>query len=158
MSKHQKPNTVRVLEQAGISCSLTEYPVDEAMDAVSVARKIGAEPERVFKTLVARGDKTGVEIFCLPGNAELDLKTAAVITGNKRVEMVKTDELMGLTGYVRGGCSPVGLKKPYRIYIDETAILFDRIYVSAGLRGLQLEVNAEELAGYVHASFADIIK
>lgn len=151
-----KPNTARLLEGAEVQYVLVEYEVDDSLDAVTVADKIGAEPERVFKTLVARGDKTGVEVFCLPGNRELDLKKAARITGNKRVEMVNVDELQDLTGYIRGGCSPVGLKKPYRIHIDETAILFERIFISAGLRGLQLEVNAEDVAAFVDAAFADL--
>ena len=157
MPKSGKPNTARLLESAAIDYSLVEYAVDDVLDAVSVAAKIGAEPELVFKTLVARGDKTGVEIFCVPANAELDLKKAAKISGNKRVEMVRADELFEITGYVRGGCSPVGLKKPYRIHIDETAILYDDIFISAGLRGMQLHINAEKLAEFVGAIFTDII-
>lgn len=156
MSK--KPNTARLLQSAGIEYSQVEYSVEDALDAVTVAAKIGSEPERVFKTLVARGDKSDVEIFCVPGNSELDLKKAARLTGNRRVEMVRPDELQKLTGYIRGGCSPIGMTKPYRIHIDETAVLYQRIFVSAGLRGVQLEVNAEALAGITGAVFADLIK
>ena len=150
---------MRLLEAAGIACELVEYEVDEdALDAVSVAAKIGAEPESVFKTLVARGDATGVEVFCIPGNAELDLKKAARLTGNKRVEMVRADELRELTGYVRGGCSPIGMKKSYRTHFDEMAGAFESIYVSAGLRGLQLKAAPGDLVRFTGAVAADCIK
>lgn len=152
------PNTARLLDSAKIEYSIARYPVDDALDAVSVAGKIGAEPERVFKTLVSRGDKSGVEVFCVPGNCELDLKKAARLTGNKAVEMVHPDELPGLTGYVRGGCSPIGMKKSYRIHIDETAVLYPRIFVSGGLRGVQIEVNAEDLCSFLDARYADLTR
>lgn len=152
------PNTARLLDTARIGYELFEYEVDDAIDAVSVAEKVGAEPERVFKTLVARGETTGVEVFCIPGNFELDLKKAARITGNKKIEMVHPDELPGLTGYIRGGCSPIGMKRKYRIFIDETAAMHDRVLVSAGLRGMQLEVNGEELCDFLGADFQDLIR
>ncbi len=117
-----KTNAVRRLEALGVAHETVEYEVDEeALDAVSVARKIGADADGVFKTLVARGDKTGVVVFCIPGPAELHLKKAAAVSGNKSLEMVKAKELLPLTGYIRGGCSPVGMKKEYPTYIDETA-------------------------------------
>ena len=158
MAHGGKPNTTRLLDAAGIAYSLVTYEVDESLDASAVAAKLGADPERVFKTLVTRGDKTGIEVFCVPGDGELDLKQAALLTGNKRIEMVRADELLGLTGYIRGGCSPIGLKKPYRIHFDESVVLFDTVFVSAGLRGFQLAINGEELAGYVDATLADLTK
>ncbi len=137
---------------------MVEYEVDEeALDAVSVARKIGADADGVFKTLVARGDKTGVVVFCIPGPAELHLKKAAAASGNKSLEMVKAKELLPLTGYIRGGCSPVGMKKEYPTYIDETAQLFVRIHVSAGVRGMQLLIALDDLLRAVGASYADVI-
>ena len=158
MGKSRKPNTCRLLEDAGIEYTRVEYLDESTLDAVGVAGKIGVDAERVFKTLVTRGDKTGVEVFCVPANEELDPKKAAVLTGNKRIEMVKPVELFELTGYIRGGCSPIGMRKPYRVHLDETAILHDCIYVSAGLRGMQLEINGEKLAGFIGAELADLAK
>jgi Cys-tRNA(Pro)/Cys-tRNA(Cys) deacylase len=158
MASHGKPNTARILDAAQIEYELVEYTVDEHIDAVSVANKIGADPDRVFKTLVAKGEKSGVEVFCIPGGAELDLKKAARLTGNKRVEMVPADSLKELTGYIRGGCSPIGMKRSYRIHIEETAILYPRIFISAGLIGMQLEINAEDLSNITDATLADLIR
>jgi Cys-tRNA(Pro)/Cys-tRNA(Cys) deacylase len=153
-----KTNAVRRLEALGVAHETVEYEVDEeALDAVSVARKIGADADGVFKTLVARGDKTGVVVFCIPGPAELHLKKAAAASGNKSLEMVKAKELLPLTGYIRGGCSPVGMKKEYPTYIDETAQLFARIHVSAGVRGMQLLIAPDDLLRAVGASYADVI-
>ena len=111
---------------------------------------------RYSKTLVTRGDKNGIAVFCIPVAMELDLKKCALVSGNKKVEMIHVKELLGLTGYIRGGCSPVGMKKSYPTWIDETATLFDKIYVSAGVRGMQMYLSPIELAEFVHASFADI--
>jgi Cys-tRNA(Pro)/Cys-tRNA(Cys) deacylase len=158
MPKSGKPNTTRILQSAGIEYSLVGYEVDDSLDAVTVAGKIGSDPDRVFKTLVARGDRSGVEVFCIPADSELDLKKSARLTGNKRIEMVRPDELLALTGYVRGGCSPVGMKNPYRVHVDETAVLHDKIFVSAGLRGMQLELNPEDLVELIGASFADVAR
>lgn len=153
-----KTNAVRRLEALGVAHETVEYEVDEeALDAVSVARKIGADADGVFKTLVARGDKTGVVVFCIPGPAELHLKKAAAASGNKSLEMVKAKELLPLTGYIRGGCSPVGMKKEYPTYVDETAQLFVRIHVSAGVRGMQLLIAPDDLVRAVGASYADVI-
>ncbi len=153
-----KTNAVRILESLQLPHDVRHYVVNEdELDAISVAAKIDASPEEVFKTLVAEGDKTGIVVFCIPGNAELQLKKAAQASGNKRVEMVKTRDLLGLTGYVRGGCSPVGMKKHYPTYIDETAQLFDKIFVSAGIRGLQLHIAPADLCSAAQAEFADLI-
>lgn len=152
-----KTNAVRIIEQAGIQYSLLEYEFSEdEIDAVSVARKIGAPPEEVFKTLVARNNNSEIYVFVLPGNFELDLKKAAIVSDSKKIELISLKELLPLTGYVRGGCSPVGMKKNYPVYIDEAALLFNEIYVSAGIRGAQIKINPEELAGLVNAGFVEI--
>ena len=152
-----KTNAVRLLETREIRFRLAEYQVEEdGLDAVSVAGKIGAEPERVFKTLVARGDGGQVLVFCVPGSGELDLKKAARVAGVKKVEMVRASELLPLTGYVRGGCSPIGMRKPYPTWIDETAGLFETVFVSAGVRGLQIELAPADLASLCEAPLADV--
>ncbi|MGE5679565.1 MAG: Cys-tRNA(Pro) deacylase [Bacillota bacterium] len=153
-----KTNAIRILESQKIKHSTFTYDVnEEELDAVSVAEKVGAEHESVFKTLVTTGDKTGVTVFCIPGNMELDLKKAASASGNKKVEMIKVKELLPLTGYIRGGCSPIGMKKLYATYIDETAQLWDEIYVSAGVRGMQVKLSPQELKKLINAEFADLI-
>jgi Cys-tRNA(Pro)/Cys-tRNA(Cys) deacylase len=142
-----KTNAARILDAAGIHYELREYEVEESdLSAPSVAGKIGMPAEQVFKTLVARGDRTGVLMACIPANTELDLKALAAASGNKKVELVAVKEVLGLTGYIRGGVSPVGGKKPYPFYLDETAILFDGISVSAGVRGCQMVLAPEDLA------------
>lgn len=152
-----KTNAVRLLEQMGIEFDTVEYESNEnEIDAISVARKIGQEPSIVFKTLVARGDKTGVCVFVLPGDAELDLKKAASASGNKKIELIKLKELQPLTGYIRGGCSPVGMKKLFPTYIDELAQLYDTIFCSAGTRGMQLKINPDDLSKVVEGKFVEI--
>ncbi len=152
-----KTNAMRLLEQAGIEFETREYEVDESdLSGESVAKKVGLDPDSVFKTLVVRGDKKGIAVFCVPVTAELDLKKAAKATGDKKIEMVHVKELLGLTGYIRGGCSPVGMKKQYPTFIDETCILFDRIAVSAGVRGAQIITEPNKLAEYVGAKVTDI--
>jgi Cys-tRNA(Pro)/Cys-tRNA(Cys) deacylase len=121
-----------------------------------LAKKIGQNIEQIFKTLVLRGDKTGVFVLVIPGNCEVDLKKAAKVSGNKNCAMVQQKELLGLTGYIRGGCSPLGMKKPYPIYIHETCQLFDRIFISAGQRGLQLKLNPEDLVLMTGAIVCDV--
>ena len=154
-----KTNAMRLLDQAGIEYIAREYEVDENdVSGVHVAATAGLEVERVFKTLVARTEPGGIHVFCIPSAEELDLKKAASKTKNKRVEMIHVKELLGLTGYIRGGCSPVGMKKKYPTFIDETAVLFDAIYVSGGQRGLQIEINPEVLADFVNAEFLDLTK
>ena len=142
-----KTNVVRLLDREGIPYHLREYPVDESdFSAPHVAEAIGIPPERVFKTLVARGDRTGVLLACIPGNMELDLKALAAASGNKRVVVVPVKEVLGLTGYIRGGVSPLGTKKTYPLYLDDTADLWDLISVSAGVRGLQVLLAPGDLA------------
>lgn len=153
-----KTNAIRILESHGIKHSTFSYEYNEdELDAISVAGKIGAEPESVFKTLVTTGDKTGITVFCIPADTELDLKKAASTSGNKKIEMIKVKELLPLTGYIRGGCSPIGMKKLYPTFIDETAQLWDEIYVSAGVRGTQVKISPIDLKNLVEAEFADLI-
>jgi Cys-tRNA(Pro)/Cys-tRNA(Cys) deacylase len=142
----KKTNAARLLDAAGISYELAEYEVDENdLSVGTLAKKIGQNLEQIFKTLVLRGDKTGVFVAVIPGNTEVDLKKAAKISGNKNCAMVQQKELLSLTGYIRGGCSPLGMKKNYPIYMHETCLFFDFIFVSAGIRGLQLKLNPEDL-------------
>ncbi|MCU7495396.1 MAG: Cys-tRNA(Pro) deacylase [Ignavibacteria bacterium] len=152
-----KTNAIRILESHGIKHSTVSYDYNEdELDAITVAEKIGAEHEAVFKTLVTRGDKTGINVFCIPAVAELNLKKAALASGNKSIEMIKVKELLPLTGYIRGGCSPIGMKKSYPTYIDETAEIFEEIYVSAGVRGTQVKINPGDLKKVTGAAFADV--
>jgi Cys-tRNA(Pro)/Cys-tRNA(Cys) deacylase len=123
-----------------------------------VAEAIGMASEEVFKTLVARGDRNGVLVAVIPANTELDLKAIATASGNKKVELVAVKEVLGLTGYIRGGCSPVGMKKLYPTYIDETVILFDRVSVSAGVRGCQMVLAPDDLVRVTEAVTAEIGK
>lgn len=153
----KKTNAARLLDARGILYELAEYEVDENdLSAVTLARKIGQNIEQIFKTLVLRGDKNGVFVVVIPGNAEVDLKKAARLSGNKSAAMVQQKELLGLTGYVRGGCSPLGLKKPYPVYIDESCQLFDTIFISAGQRGLQLKLNPQDLIRVTDAVVDDV--
>ncbi len=159
MTERRKTNAARLLEQAGVRYELREYEVDEAdLSAPHVAQAIGMPAEQVFKTLVARGDRTGVVLACIPGNAELDLKALAAASGNKKVELVPVKEVLGLTGYIRGGVSPVGTKKPYPFYLDETADLWDVVSVSAGVRGCQMLVSPDDLARVTDARRCAIAK
>ena len=152
-------NAMRLLMKAGIPFETGEYDVDESdLSGVHAAAALGVEPERVFKTLVARGDKKGLSVFCIPVAEELDLKKCAAVTGDKKIEMIHVKELLGLTGYIRGGCSPIGMKKKYPTWIDETAQLFDAIYVSAGLRGQQLILSPDDLRIFVDAEYADLTR
>ena len=152
-------NAMRLLTQAGISFEPSEYPVDESdLSGVHAAAMLGVDADCVFKTLVVRGERRGVCVFVIPVAEELDLKKCAAAMGDKRAEMIHVKELLGLTGYVRGGCSPIGMKKKYPTFIDEIATLFDRIYVSAGLRGQQLIIDPQDLRTYTEATFADLTK
>jgi Cys-tRNA(Pro)/Cys-tRNA(Cys) deacylase len=154
-----KTNAARILDAAGIHYQLREYEVDEDdLSAPRVAQKITMPPEQVFKTLVARGDRTGVLMAAIPANRELDLKALAAASGNKKVELVAVKEVLGLTGYIRGGVSPIGGKKPYPFFLDETAILFDAISVSAGIRGCQMILAPDDLARVTGAAYAAITK
>ena len=159
-TKDDKTNVMRTLEQKNIPYRAFAYPHEEgvAVDGVTVAKSLGQDPEQVFKTLVTRGDKNGINVFCIPVDMELDLKKAAVVSKNKKVEMTHMKELLGLTGYIRGGCSPVGMKKKYPTFIDETCILFDEIAVSAGTRGVQVILEPQDLIRYTEATEADVTK
>ena len=153
-----KTNAVRLVQQAGIPCREAFYEFDEQdLSGVHAAQAIGMPEEQVFKTLVARGEKTGINVFCIPVCCELDLKKAAKAAGDKNMELVAVKELLGLTGYIRGGCSPVGMKKHYPTFIDETCTLWDEISVSAGARGHQMIVPPQPLADLVGAELTDII-
>ncbi len=153
----QKTNVMRMLDTAKIPYRVMEYEVDENnLAGTHIAEQIGLAYEMVFKTLVARGDKTGPVVFCIPCDAEIDLKKAARVTGNKRIEMVQVKELLGLTGYIRGGCSPIGMKKKFPTFIDETALLLDEITVSAGVRGAQLLLSTEALMAFADAKPVDL--
>ncbi|MCX6169205.1 MAG: Cys-tRNA(Pro) deacylase [Ignavibacteriales bacterium] len=153
-----KTNAIRILESQNISHTATEYESnEEEIDAISVAHKIGAEPETVFKTLVARNEKNEPLVFVIPGNFELNLKKAAVASASKKIEMIKVKELQPLTGYIRGGCSPIGMKKLFPTFIDETAQLFEKIYCSAGVRGIQINLDPTDLARITKAIFIDLI-
>lgn len=152
-----KTNALRLTEQAGIPCREAFYEFDENdLRGTHAAHAIGMPEEQVFKTLVARGERTGIHVFCIPVCRELDLKKAAKAAGDKNMELVHVKELPALTGYIRGGCSPVGMKKKYPTHIDETCILYDEIAVSAGARGRQMIVPPEALAALVGAELADI--
>lgn len=158
-----KTNAVRILESSGLSFRLAEYPVDESdLSAPAVAAKIGLPADQVFKTLAARGDRTGPFLACVPGDAELSLTKAAAATGNKSVEMLPLRELEPLTGYVRGGCSPVGTRRRLPVFLDETAQLFPEVSVSAGARGLQMILAPGDLLaavrlGNLSAEWADLV-
>ncbi len=152
-----RTNVMRLLDAAGIAYETREYPWQEDdLSGTHAAQELGMPPEQVFKTLVARGDKTGPLVFCIPVEENLDLRKAASASGNKRVEMLPLRELTGLTGYQRGGCSPIGMKKKFPTCIDETAVLFDSIGVSAGMRGAQILLNPQALADYIGAQFAEL--
>ena len=153
-----KTNAVRLVQQAKISCRESFYEFDEKdLSGIHAANAIGMPPEQVFKTLVARGEKTGINVFCIPVCCELDLKKAAKAAMDKNMELVPVKELLNLTGYIRGGCSPVGMKKKYPIFFDETCILWEEIAVSAGARGHQMILPPEALAELVSAEIVDII-
>jgi Cys-tRNA(Pro)/Cys-tRNA(Cys) deacylase len=142
----QKTNAARILDQAGISYKLIPYEVDESdLSAVTVARKVGMPPEQIFKSIVIRGDKTGVLIACIPADKELNLKALAQLSGNKKVEVVHLKEVQPLTGYIRGGVSPLGTKKKYPVFFDETVELVNGLSISAGMRGLQIFIEPEDL-------------
>ena len=153
-----KTNAVRLVEQAKIPCREAFYEFDEKdLNGMHAAQALNMPPEQVFKTLVARGERTGINVFCIPVCCELDLKKAARAAGDKNMELIAVKELLPLTGYIRGGCSPVGMKKKYPTYLDETCGLWEEIAVSAGERGHQLILNPEDLAQLVSAQLVDII-
>ncbi len=157
MKPVQKTNAARLLDAAGIAYELVPYEVDESDLAAShVAEQLGEDIEQVFKTLVLRGDRNGVFVVVIPGNMEVDLRVAARISGNKSCEMLHMKELLPTTGYIRGGCSPIGMKKPFPTFIYESCLLYDYIYVSAGIRGLQLKIAPQSLIDFVGAGIYPI--
>lgn len=153
----QKTNAMRRLDAAKISYEVLEYEVDENdLSGMHIAEQLGFPPEQMFKTLVAKGDKTGPLVFCIPVAEEIDLRRAASITGNKKIEMIHVKDLLALTGYIRGGVSPIGMKKPFPTYFHQSALSFDRITVSSGTRGAQLLLPRAELLQFLGAKTADL--
>ena len=148
---------MRILEAAGLPFGTASYEADEEfLDAVTAAESLGVEAERVFKTIVMRTDSNEICVFCVPANAEVSLKKARAAAGAREIGPVKPGELLALTGYVRGGCSPIGMKRRYRTFVDETVRLFDEVYVSAGLKGLQLKLDPETLVRAGEATVVDL--
>lgn len=157
--KIQKTNAARILDRLGIVYELLTYPVDESdLSAAHVAEATGIPLDRLYKTLVVRGDRTGIFMAVIPGGGELDLKAAAAASGNKRAEMVHLKEVFDLTGYVRGGCSPLGAKKAYPVYLDESARAHERIYISAGRRGEQIALAPGDLIRAAEAVSAQLAR
>ncbi|HEX2935395.1 MAG TPA: Cys-tRNA(Pro) deacylase [Bacteroidales bacterium] len=158
MSSINKTNAARLLDKQQITYALIPYVVDETdLSAIAVAAKLGQNIEQVFKTLVLRGDKTGVFVCVIPGGEEVDLKKAAKASGNKNCAMVPMKEILELTGYIRGGCSPLGMKKKYPTYIDESCTLYDHIFISAGVRGLQIEIAPNDLINAAECQVGDLV-
>ncbi|MDE5593995.1 MAG: Cys-tRNA(Pro) deacylase [Muribaculaceae bacterium] len=157
MANQTKTNAVRLLEKAKLSFETVPYEVDENdLAATHVAEQLGEDISQVFKTLVLHGDRSGYFVCVIPGDKEVDLKKAAKVAGAKKAEMIPMKDLLATTGYIRGGCSPIGMKKPFPTFFDESALNFDFIYVSAGVRGLQIKINPSDLIGFVKASVADL--
>ena len=155
--KTDKTTAARLLDKVGISYKLIPYEFDENdLAAQHVADSLGQPIERVFKTLVLHGDKTGHIVCVVPGNGEVDLKALAKVSGNKKVEMIAMKDLLQVTGYIRGGCSPIGMKKKFPTYFHSTATDFETIYVSAGVRGLQVEIAPVDLIGFTGGSVAEV--
>lgn len=155
--KIEKTNAARLLDKAGIEYGLIPYEVDENdLAAQHVADSLGQDISMVFKTLVLHGDKTGHLVCVVPGNMEVDLKSLAKASGNKKVEMIAMKDLLSVTGYIRGGCSPIGMKKRFPTYFHSTALTFDHIYVSAGVRGLQIQIDPSKLIKFIGATVAEV--
>lgn len=154
----EKTNAARLLDRAKIEYELVPYAVDESnLAATHVAEELGEDIATVFKTLVLRGDRQGLFVCVIPGDKEVDLKAAARVSGNKRAEMLAMKELLPTTGYIRGGCSPIGMKRPLPTYFHSTALEHERIYISAGVRGMQIAINPNDLIAFVGAEVEDII-
>ena len=153
-NKINKTNVARLLDKAGVAYELIPYEVDENdLSAVHVASSLGEDVEQVFKTIVLRGDRTGHFVCIIPGEHEVDLKMAAKASGNKKCELLPLKELLPVTGYIRGGCSPIGMKKRFPTYIHSTCLDYPYIYVSAGVRGLQLKISPQDI---IHAAQAEV--
>lgn len=157
--KINKTNVARLLDKSKIAYQLVSYEVDEYdLSAIHVAEQLGENVEQVFKTLILHGDKNGYFVCVIPGADEVDLKKASKVSGNKKCEMIPVKELLPLTGFIRGGCSPIGMKKYFPTYIHQSAELFDQIYISAGQRGLQVLLSPNDLIQEVKAITADLIQ
>lgn len=155
--KLEKTNAARLLDKAGIAYNLIPYEFDDNdLAAQHVADSLGQDIAQVFKTLVLHGDKTGYIVCVIPGNMEVDLKALAKVSGNKKVEMIPMKDLLQVTGYIRGGCSPIGMKKRFPTYFHSTATGHSKIYVSAGVRGLQIEIAPDDLIGFVQGTVSDV--
>ena len=155
--KINKTNAMRQLDAAKLKYETCTYEVDENdLSGTHIAEQIGLPFECVFKTIVTKGDKTGYTVFCIPCHKEIDLKRAAAVTGNKKIEPLHVKDLLGVTGYIRGGCSPVGMKKKFPTYFDKSAGELDRLTVSAGVRGIQLLISAEDIIKFTNATLADV--
>jgi Cys-tRNA(Pro)/Cys-tRNA(Cys) deacylase len=158
MKLPSKTNAMRILDSLGIMYEILSYPVsDEHIDAVAMAKSLGLDPDFVWKTLVAHDERNNPLVFCIPGPAELNLKKAAKAAGVKKIELISLRDLTPLTGYVRGGCSPLGMKKNFPTWLDEIISTFERIYVNAGIRGMQIQLDPADLIRAVRANVADII-
>lgn len=156
--KIEKTNAARLLDKAKIEYRLVPYTVDESnLAATHVAEELGEDIATVFKTLVLRGDRTGHFVCVIPGDKEVDLKRAAKVSGNKKADLIPMKELLPTTGYIRGGCTPIGMKRPFPTFIHSTCLQFDTIYISAGVRGLQIAINPNALIEFIGASVEDII-
>lgn len=159
MAKAAKTNASRLLEAAGVKFELIPYTVDpDNLAADHVAAELGEDIRRVFKTLVLRGERVGHFVCVVPGDCEVDLKKAAKAAGDKKADLIHMKDLLATTGYIRGGCSPVGMKKAFPTFFHSSATDFDRIYVSAGVRGLQLAIAPADIIAYTHATVTDLVK
>ena len=155
----KKTNAMRLLDRAKIAYDIAEYEVDENdLSGIHVAETLGQSPYKVFKTLVLKGEKAGYLVLCIPVKEEVDLKKAAKAAGEKKVEMIHMKDLLSVTGYIRGGCSPIGMKKQYRTFIHESACAREKIAVSAGVRGAQIIIEPGTLKSFIRAEFADLIR
>ena len=154
-----KTNAMRMLDKAKIPYEALEYEVDENdLSGVTIAKAVGLDCSMVFKTLVAKGDKTGPVVMCIPVHREIDLKKAASVTGNKKIEMVHVKDLLSLTGYIRGGCSPIGMKKKFPTYFDSSCQSLEEMTISAGIKGCQLFLNRKELVDFAEATICELVK
>jgi Cys-tRNA(Pro)/Cys-tRNA(Cys) deacylase len=157
--KIEKTNAARLLDRAKIAYELIPYTVDEDnLAATHVAEELGEDIATVFKTLVLKGDRTGHFVCVIPGDKEVELKAAARVSGNKKCDLIPMKELLPTTGYIRGGCTPIGMKKPFPTFIHSTALDFERIYISAGVRGLQIAIHPQALIDFVGATVAELIQ
>lgn len=156
--KINKTNAARLLDRAKIPYELIPYEVDENnLAATHVAEQLGEPVEQVFKTLVLHGDRSGYFVCVIPGDKEVDLKLAAKVSGNKKADLIPMKELLPVTGYIRGGCSPIGMKKPFPVFLHETAMDYPFIYISAGVRGLQIRLAPAALVGYTGATLCALL-